>query len=275
MIERYRMEDEKLYTIREVSRICGISRATLLRMEEAGFDVPRKINPESGYRYYDAMNILKIQRYLSLTRLGLTQKDILAYYNGTMDKQSFLTEIKEKLDIAQRCVDEFNAYFSERESISFSFYNLPEMTCYCFPCPIREIKKQVEYNYKEIKKMYDQGFKPYPSTPMFCAVPGLDRIYNGKEPNPYTSTICMSVCPDELPNASRVIHVKSRQAFSMLYHGDSDYVMENGGHILLEEMKKRKLKPMGPLIGINVVGVFFGNEIAPEDYVFRFAIPVE
>ena len=51
--------------------------------------------------------------------------------------------------------------------------------------------------------------------------------------------------------------------------------MENGGHILLEEMKKRKLKPMGPLIGIKVVGVFFGNEISPEDYVFRFAIPVE
>ena len=85
----------------------------------------------------------------------------------------------------------------------------------------------------------------------------------------------MSICPDEIPDPSTVIHVESKQAFSLLYHGNGDYVMENGGLILLDEMKKRKIKPRGPLIGINVVGVFFGNEIDPDDYVFRFAIPVE
>ena len=275
MIERYKMEGEKLYTIREVAKICGISRATLLRMEEAGFVTPRMIHPENGFRYYDTMNILKIQRYLSLKRLGISQKDILSYYNGTLDKPAFLSEIRERLDLAQRCVDEFEAYFSERESISFSYYNLPEMTCYCFPCPIRKIKEQVEYNYLEIKKMYDMGFRPYPSTPMFCAIPDLEHVYDGKDPEPYTSTICMSVCPDEIPDPSRVVHVKPRQAFSLLYHGDSDEVMENGGHILLDEMKKRNIHAAGPLIGINVVGVFFGNEIDPRDYVFRFAIPVE
>ena len=51
--------------------------------------------------------------------------------------------------------------------------------------------------------------------------------------------------------------------------------MENGGQMLFAEMKRRGLEPTGPLIGINVVGVFFGNEIDPEDYVFRFAIPIE
>lgn len=272
MAERYRLESEKLYTIREAAKICGISRATLLRMEESGFDRPRMVNPDSGRRYYDTMNILKIQRYLTLKRLGLSQKDILAYYNGSMDKEAFLSEIREKLDIAQRCVDEFEAYFSERESVSYSYYNLPEMTCYCFPCPIRKIKEQVEYNYLEIKKMYDAGFKPYPTTPMFCAIPDLDTVYDGTESD--TSTICMAVYPDEIPDASKVVHIPPRRAFSLLYHGDGDEVMENGGQMLLAEMKRRNIKPAGPLIGINIVGVFFGNEIAPEDYVFRFAIPV-
>lgn len=275
MVTRFQIEDEKLYTIREVAKICGISRATLLRLEEHGFDAPRKINPENGFRYYDAMNILKIQRYLSLKRLGISQKDILAYYNNTIDKHSFLAEIRERLDIAQRCMDEFDAYFSERESITFSYYNLPEMTCYCFPCPIKEIKKQVEYNYLEIKKMYDAGFKPYPSTPMFCTIPDLDHVYDGIDPKPYTSTICMSICPEEIPDPSRVVHVPSRQSFSLLYHGNEDDIMMNGGRILLREMEKRKITPMGPLLGINVVGIFFGNEIDPADYVFRFAIPIE
>ena len=274
MIERYKMEGEKLYTIREVANICDISRATLLRMEEAGFDTPRYTNPESGFRYYDVMNILKIQRYLSLKRLGVSQKDILAYYNGTLDKQNFLTKIREQLDIAQRCVDEFESSFTERESISYSYYTIPELTCYTFPCPIRQIKKQVEYNYSEIKKMYDAGFKPYPTTPMFIVMPGLDEVYDGTDKEPFESTMCITINPKSIPDPSRVVHIKPRQAFSLIYHGDNDYIMENGGKILLEEMKKRNLKPAGPLYGINIVGIFFGHEIDPDDYVFRFAIPI-
>ena len=40
--ERFRFSggDEKLFSIREAARICGISRTTLLRLEEAGFLVP-------------------------------------------------------------------------------------------------------------------------------------------------------------------------------------------------------------------------------------------
>lgn len=119
----------------------------------------------------------------------------------TARRITFLTEVHARPDIAQRCVDEFEAYFSKRGSVTFGYYELPEMTCYC---PIREIKRQIEYNYREIKK-----------------------------------------------------------------------IMENGGRILFDEMKRRGLVPAGPLFGINVVGVFFGSEIAPEDYVFRFAIPIE
>ena len=274
MIERYKLEGEKLYTIREVANICDISRATLLRMEETGVDTPRYTNPESGFRYYDVMNILKIQRYLSLKRLGVSQKGILAYYNGTLDKQNFLTKIREQLDIAQRCVDEFESSFTERESISYSYYTIPELTCYTFPCPIRQIKKQVEYNYSEIKKMYDAGFKPYPTTPMFIVMPGLDEIYDGTDKGPFESTMCITINPKSIPDPSRVVHIKPRQAFSLIYHGDNDYIMENGGKILLEEMKKRNLKPAGPLYGINIVGIFFGHEIDPDDYVFRFAIPI-
>ncbi len=275
MNHRYKMEGERLYSIGEAAKICGISRATLLRLEEAGFDKPIKINPESGRRYYDVLNIMKIQRYLALKRLGVSQKDILNYYKGNLDKEAFLEDIRERLDIAQRCVDEFESCFTERESITYTFYELPEVTCYCFVCPIKNIKEQVEYNYKEIQNMYDMGFKPASTTPMFCVIPNLDDVYDGIDRKPYSSVICMSIRPDAIPDEEKVVHFKSRRAFSLLYHGDRDYIMENGGRMLLEEMKKHNLTPAGPLFGINVVGVFFGNEIEPDDYVFRFAIPVE
>ena len=101
-----------------------------------------------------------------------------------------------------------------------------------------------------------------------------DEVYDGTDKDPFESTMCITINPKSIPDPSRVVHIKPRQAFSLIYHGDNDYIMENGGKILLEEMKKRNLKPAGPLYGINIVGIFFGHEIDPDDYVFRFAIPI-
>ena len=264
--------DEK---VREAAKICGVSRATLLRLEKMGFDKPARINPDNGFRYYDCLNIMKVQQYLSLRELGVGWDEIMAYYRSELDNDMFLKKLKDRLSIAQRCVDEFEARFTERESISFSYVSLPDVTCYCFPCAISKIKEQVEHNYIEIKKMYDAGFMPYPSTPMFSILPDFDTIYDGTTPDPYRSTICMTIYPEPNPDPSRVRTVKGRKAFSLLYHGNSDEIMESGGHLLWEEMRRRNIRPAGPLYGINVVGIFFGNEIEPDDYVFRWAVPVE
>jgi DNA-binding transcriptional MerR regulator len=49
-------EDIQLFSIHEFSRACGVSRASLLRMEECGFLTSCRIDSETGYRYYDAHN---------------------------------------------------------------------------------------------------------------------------------------------------------------------------------------------------------------------------
>lgn len=275
--ERFQLPDgdEKLFSIREAARICGVSRATLLRLEEADFYAPRRVDAKNGYRWYDAINIMRIQQYQALRRLGLAHAEIMAYFKGDLNRADFLNELRERLFIAQRCYDEFRARFTERESLTFSFFDLPDAVCYAFPCPIREIMAQCEHNFREIEKMYALGFQPFPATPMFSLVPGPDQIYDGSEPEPYASTICVLVRPDAIPDPSKVIYFKRRRAFSMLYHGNKSEIMQKGGRLLIEEMKRIGLEPKGPLYGICVVGPFFGDEISPNDYAFRFAIPVE
>ena len=44
MNKDFEVENEKMYTIREAADICGVSRATLLRMEEGGLDSPRFVD---------------------------------------------------------------------------------------------------------------------------------------------------------------------------------------------------------------------------------------
>lgn len=275
MDKSFQIQDEKYYTINEIADICGVSRATLLRLEESGFDRARVVSSASGYRYYDVINIHKVMQYRMLKKLGLDRNEIMAYYSGQMNSADFLATLKERLAIAKRCVDEFEARFTERESLQFSFYQTEEMTCYTFPCGIVKPKEQIEYNYLELQKMYAAGFHPYPTTPMFSVAPDPNTRFTGKMPKSFRSTMCVAIYPEPVPDPSRVLRFEARQTFSLLYHGNDDEIMATGGEILWDEMKKRGLRSAGPLYGICVVGPYFSTEIDPKDYVFRWAIPVE
>ena len=49
-----------LFQIAEAAHACGLSRSTLMRMEEKGLLTPAYIAPESGRRYYDNFNVARI-----------------------------------------------------------------------------------------------------------------------------------------------------------------------------------------------------------------------
>lgn len=271
----FRIENERLYTINEIAKICGTSRATLLRMEEYGFDKARYVDKKNGYHYYDVINIHKIMMYQMLQNLGLTVGEVTAYYRHELEPEAFLEKLKNRLSIAQRCVDEFESRFSERESIEYSFFALPDVTCYCFNCDIKSPKEQIEYNYRKLQEVYELGYRPFPTTPMFSITPELNTIYDEQSSITDDSIMCVAVYPDDKLPSDNIVHFQSKQAYSMLYHGNSTEIMNTGGKMLLERMREQGLKPAGPLYGICVMGPFFGTDIAPEDYVFRWAIPIE
>ena len=53
-------DNRKLFTIKEMTQACGVSRTTLIRMEEDGFLKPYRVDPDSGYRYYDLQNVTEL-----------------------------------------------------------------------------------------------------------------------------------------------------------------------------------------------------------------------
>lgn len=202
---RYQLDDEKLYSIQQVAKITGLSRSTLMRLEQEGFE----------------------------------------------------------------------NRFTERESISFSYVKLPELTCYALPCPIRNIKECGFYNYRALHDMFDEGFRPNPEVGIFSIMPDADTVYEGVEPEPFAATVCFAIRPDVIPDASKVVHLPCRTAYSMIYHGNRDEMLLSSGPRLYAEMQHLGLKSAGPLYSIGIVRPFSGAEIEPDDYVFRFAVPVE
>ena len=271
----FEIENEKLYTIGEVAEICGVSRATLLRMEEGGFDVPRYVDKDNGYRYYDVVNIHRIKMYQMMQKLGLPNKEIYSYLDGKMDSADFLAMLQERLSIARRCVEEFEARLIDRGSLRYEYTDLPAVTCYTFQAPMPLPKDQIEYNYRELQKMYGLGFKPAAAVPMFSVMPGIDRIYDRKDTAGEGATICVVIDPENIPDPSRVKRFCGAHAFSLVYKGNDDGIMGGGADMLFDEMGRRGIRPAGPCYGICILGPFFGVQIDPEDYVFRWAIPIE
>lgn len=91
-------EKEKLYTIGQVAKKCGVSRKTLRFYEELGIIKPDVVCPETSYRYYnkDTMMLLPIIKYYKQMGFKLQEmtgvgKKGTCFYHET----NFITKIEE------------------------------------------------------------------------------------------------------------------------------------------------------------------------------------
>jgi DNA-binding transcriptional MerR regulator len=66
-----------MFTIGEFSRIARVTPRQLRHYEELGLFKPERIDPETGYRFYSALQLPRLNRILALKELGLTLTQIL------------------------------------------------------------------------------------------------------------------------------------------------------------------------------------------------------
>ena len=87
--------NEELFQIGEVSKILGVTRKAILVYEDMGLLTPAVKDEESGYRYYSADNMTQIRSIRSLQALGLSLKEIAAYYYDTENIDVYLQHLME------------------------------------------------------------------------------------------------------------------------------------------------------------------------------------
>ena len=84
-----------MFLIGEFSKIARVSRRMLYYYEEEGLLAPAHIDELTGYRYYSASQIPRINRILALKKLGLTLKQI----QRLLDKNISSDEIRGMLEM--------------------------------------------------------------------------------------------------------------------------------------------------------------------------------
>lgn len=276
----------KTFTISEVCKVTGVSRALLLKLEKKGIVKPYSIDKSSGYRRYTHFEVSSILQYKKLRKMGFSQDEILSYYTDRTSLNDIIEKMKLKRDRLIRAVEELEVRLDNEDTYSYSFMELPDVTCYCGTTKCvtpADTEKFTAILSDEIVKL---GITILPYEPLFALRRDTEHNIQGNPDDPFEVTICIPIVPetgienvlkDKDDLVGHIEIVKGGKSFSQLYHGDygaPDYMTPHFQE-LWKEIRKRDLKTTGLVRAIGVVAPYVGLDIDPDKYVFRFAAMLE
>ena len=122
---------DTLFQIGEISKIMGVTRKALLVYEEMGLLTPAVKDEHSGYRYYSADNMTQIRSIRSLQALGLSLKEIAAYYYDTENIDAHLQRLMELRAALDRNIQMLQIRSAKRNDLTVHRTTLPQQVCFC------------------------------------------------------------------------------------------------------------------------------------------------
>jgi len=90
------MEKDELLKISELADFFGTTPKALRLYEKKGILVPCKIDPQTGYRYYSADQVKKLNVLVELQELGFSLNEIKKIMKGWLKSQAFLDALYSK-----------------------------------------------------------------------------------------------------------------------------------------------------------------------------------
>ena len=148
-------DTKKFFQISEAAHACGVSRSTLMRLEEKGLLTPAYIAPESGRRYYDNHNVARILQIEKLKAMGLGTAEISSYFSCGGKVSEPLSVLENRLRDLRRSVEELRLRATEEQSISVQMMSLPAVTCLMRQCTRHTAIKK----YADMYDFYSSSFQ--------------------------------------------------------------------------------------------------------------------
>jgi len=262
----------KLFTIKEACHACGVSRTTLIRMEESGFLKPYRVDPDTGYRYYDLQNIAAVGQYQFLNTIGLSRREIADLYHERADCGEFLKTQRQKLSMMQRFLDQYELRRDHSKNYTISYVSLPAVTCFCEEVIASSDDEAGTLTYLLHEKCVEEGYRMYGREPIF-AIPhdesaGMDclKIH-------HHGICCIPVIPDGRYDP-RLRHFPATEAISIVGFGEYSTV-PSLWEKLWKEYNDRDLEASGPARLIALVAPYSGTHYKTDDYCYECVIPIK
>ena len=262
---------KNLFQITEAAQACGLSRSTLMRMEEKGLLTPAYISPTSGRRYYDNHNVARVLQIEKLKAMGLGTEEIAGYFASGGEVTDLLSMLEERLRELSRGVEELRLRAGGSGGLSIQLMTLPAVTCCTRRCEGHTIAEKYNAMYDFYGQCVRRGCR-LSDEPMFTISERRDYLdgYIGDAPYPYQ--VCVPVRTETAPKEA--VTLPECRALSVLYYGDYSGVDE-AFLVLGREVRERGLKPAGFVRVLGIVAPYSGREIAAHRYCSRLVLPVE
>ena len=263
---------EKLFTVHQVSKSCGISRATILRLEQKGLIRPRYIDRQSGYRYYDNYNVSQIMQIQLFLEIGMSYDDILLYYRSNGNSEQLFHQVETQFYTMRRAYEELRLRMEKRETLSFAWITLPEYVCFSRNFRGATVEERYWAMYDLYHEAVERGYRLLPNESLFIINRRDDFLRGEFSEQEVEFTCCIPLKPDHAP-ADAAVYPRCR-AFSCLYRGDYSHRKE-AYDTFGRKIRELNLRPSGDVRVLAAVAPYTGRSIPADSYVTRLAVPVE
>ena len=266
-----------IFSIKQVTKVTGLSRAMLIKLEDMGFLVPKHVNQKTGYRYYDTFNIFKLLQYKRLRIMGLSQNEIFDFYSrGLESTEEVVAEMKHRRQLIDQTIELLTLRYDRRQNYSFSFYDFKERACLVAEGDFSDPMQITPVAYNLSVEAIARGLKPSATEDIMSIRYDSESKKYGDSKNPYHVKICQPIDPDIPSDVDQdgIEVIPAAHTFSMLIYG-IDHMNEALEHFY-SELKERGLKPTGaPMRMQGIIAQYTAMHMDTDEFVLRMALPIE
>ena len=263
---------EKFFATNQVCQSCGLSRSTILRMEDRGLLKPAFIDPKTGIRRYDNYNVAQIMQIKRFLEMGLSYDEVDLYYRSDGTSRELLAQVEEKYLRFKRAYEDIKLRVDKREHLSFAFVELPEYVCYAREFHGATVEDSYRAMYGLHHEAVEKGYRLSATEPLFVIQERTEYLEGTFADAPGDFICCVPLEPED-PPAEATVYPPCR-GFSCLGYGD--YSQRNAlFNEFGRELRERGIKPAGHLRVLGLVAPYVGRDISHTDFVTRLVVPVE
>ena len=255
--------NEQLFQIGEVTKIMGITRKTLLVFEELGLLTPAVKDEHSGYRYYSADNMTQIRSIRSLQSLGLTLKEVAAYYYDVDNIDAHLERLMELRASLDRNIQMLQVRSAKRGDLTVHKTALPRQVCFCR-----------DYTCSDVLEAANVLRDTYIAAARSGKMDMLGRMFTMRmsQPTEKLDLRCCIPVTDDFDGPERVEFAES-QALCIYYRGPYEGIAA-AIRALMVYVKENNIETTGPFRSIYLEGPPNRGEKS-GDYITQVAVPIK
>lgn len=264
-------DKSQLFTMGQVTKATGLSRSTVMRMENRGLLKPAYISPASGHRYYDVYNVMNILSVQRLLEMGFTYEEVRQYFSAGADATQLFAIVERRLRMFQHTYEEMKLRATTDKHMSVQLCQMPEMWYYVERARGHSIQDKYNMAYAAYHHCMEKGYRPSDGPPMSLNY-RTDYLDGYIDTHPYDFDVCIAVHPGQ--KGPEVVVFPACSALVLYYCGDFSELDE--AYLLMgREVRDRGLESAGFIRGDTVAGPPLGRDVGLDKYRCRLILPVK